>query len=99
MHLYNAVNDQVLTLDEATAGVKVALWDSADPNLFMLSDADKTLSLYIYMPTSLDGPSMLAAPSSTHHLSCHVCIYILCFGRGELDALMHRKVALQKALA
>ena len=80
MHLYNAVNDQVLTLEEATADVKVALWDTADPNLFLLSDDGKMLSIYLYMPTSLDGPSTLAAPISTvtRHTSCHMYILVMC---------------------
>ena len=55
VYLYNAFNDQVLALEEVTSGVKGVLWDTADPNLLLLSDG-KTLSVYIYMPTSLDGP-------------------------------------------
>lgn len=56
VHLYNAVNDEVLLLMDATTGLKAALWDATDPNLFIISDG-KTLYTYLYMPTSLQGPS------------------------------------------
>ena len=56
VHLYNAVNDQILLLEEVTQGLKSALWDAADPSHFLLSDG-KMLYTYVYMPTSLQGPS------------------------------------------
>ena len=56
VHLYNAVNDQLLLMEEVTQGLKSALWDTADPSHFLLSDG-KVLYTYVYMPTSLQGPS------------------------------------------
>ena len=59
VHLYNAVNDQLLHVEEVAAGLKTAMWDAADPNLLLLSDG-KMLYAYVYMPTSLNGPSKFA---------------------------------------
>jgi len=54
VHLYNAVNDQLLHLEEVSLGLATALWDAADPNLFLLSDG-QMLYTFLYSPVSLHG--------------------------------------------
>ncbi|KAL0053124.1 hypothetical protein WJX82_001225 [Trebouxia sp. C0006] len=54
VHLYNAVNDQLLHLEEVSLGLATALWDAADPNLFLLSDG-QVLYTFLYSPVSLHG--------------------------------------------
>ena len=54
MHLYNAVNDQLLHLDEVSLGLETALWDAIDPNIFLLS-AGQMLYTFLYSPVSLHG--------------------------------------------
>lgn len=54
VHLYNAVNDQLLHLEELSLGLATALWDAADPNLFLLSDG-QALYTFLYWPVSLHG--------------------------------------------
>ncbi|KAL0039283.1 hypothetical protein WJX79_001413 [Trebouxia sp. C0005] len=54
VHLYNAVNDQLLHLEEVSLGLATALWDAADPNLFLLSDG-QVLYTFLYSPVSLLG--------------------------------------------
>ncbi len=67
VHLYNAVNDQLLHLEEVSLGLATALWDAADPNLFLLSDG-QVLYTFLYSPVSLHG-----AGEHTHGCcSCYV---------------------------
>ena len=54
VHLYNAVNDQLLHLGEVSMGLAAALWDTIDRNVFLLSDG-QTLFIYLYSPYSLLG--------------------------------------------
>lgn len=54
VHLYNAVNDQLLHLEEISMGLTAALWDTMDPNAFLLSDGQMLLT-YLYSPNSLMG--------------------------------------------
>ena len=54
VHLYNAVNDQLLHLGEVSMGLAAALWDTMDPNVFLLSDG-QMLFTYLYSPNSLLG--------------------------------------------
>ena len=54
VHLYNAVNDQLLHLEEISMGLVAALWDAMDPNIFLLSDG-QMLFTYLYSPNSLLG--------------------------------------------
>lgn len=54
VHLYNAVNDQLLHLEEVSMGLTAALWDTMDPNVFLLSDGQMLLT-YLYSPNSLMG--------------------------------------------
>ena len=69
VHLYNAVNDQLLHLEEVSLGLATALWDAADPNLFLLSDG-QVLYTFLYSPVSLHG-----AGKRTHGCSsCCVAI-------------------------
>lgn len=56
VHLYNAVNDQLLPVEAVATGLKTAVWDAADSTVFLLSDG-KMMYTYLYMPTSLNGPS------------------------------------------
>ena len=65
VHLYNAVNDQLLHLEEVSLGLAIALWDAADPNLFLLSDG-QVLYTFLYSPVSLHG-----AGEHTH--ACCLC--------------------------
>ena len=65
VHLYNAVNDQLLHLEEVSLGLATALWDAADPNLFLLSDG-QVLYTFLYSPVSLHG-----AGKRTH--GCSLC--------------------------
>ena len=55
MHLYNAVNDQLLPLEDISQGVAFAHWDAAEPDVFLLSDG-QSLFVYLYLPNSLQGP-------------------------------------------
>ena len=52
MYLYNAVNDQLLQLEEISIGLAAALWDAMDPNVFLLSDG-QMLFTFLYTPNSL----------------------------------------------
>ena len=54
VHLYNAVNDQLLHLGDISMGLAAALWDTMDPNVFLLSDGHM-LFTYLYCPNSLLG--------------------------------------------
>lgn len=54
VHLYNAVNDQLLHLGEVSMGLAAALWDTMDPHVFLLSDG-QMLFTYLYSPNSLLG--------------------------------------------
>ncbi len=69
VHLYNAVNDQLLHLEEVPLGLATALWDAADPNLFLLSDG-QVLYTFLYSPVSLHGAGKHA------HGCCSCCVSI-----------------------
>lgn len=58
VYLYNAVNDQLLLLEEISVGLAAALWDVVDSNVFLLSDG-QTLFTYIYSPNHLLGTGKL----------------------------------------
>lgn len=62
VQLYNAVNDQLLHLEEVSLGLAAALWDAADPNVLLLSDGHM-LYTYLYSPVSLHG-------AGTHTCMC-----------------------------
>ena len=59
VYLYNAVNDQLLLLEEASVGLATALWDALDSNVFLLSDG-QTLFTYLYSPNHLLGTGKLS---------------------------------------
>ena len=54
VHLYTAVIDQLLHIEEVSLGLVAALWDAADPNVFLLSDG-QMLYTYLYLPNFLQG--------------------------------------------
>ena len=75
VHLYNAVNDQLLHLEEVSLGLAIALWDAADPNLFLLSDG-QVLYTFLYSPVSLHGAGKHAQAAACA-ASAKVCCILL----------------------
>lgn len=75
-YLYNAVNDQLLQLEETSAGLATALWDAVDPHVFLLSDGHM-LFTYLYSSNHLLGsgrtPSIAHTNSSA--LAVNFCTY------------------------
>jgi len=55
VNLFNPVNDQVLPVPKFTGSLEAALWDGADPNVFVLADA-RQFYVYVYAPVSISGP-------------------------------------------
>lgn len=47
--LFNPVNDQVLVIPKFTGSLEGALWDVADPNVFVLAD-NRQFYVYVYAP-------------------------------------------------
>ena len=78
VHLYNAVNDHLLHLEELSLGLATALWDAADPNIFLLSDG-QMLYTYLYSPLSLQG-------AGKHSVNIH---QVECTLRQHCVPLMH----------
>ena len=82
VHLYNAVSDQLIPLGEITLGLAVALWDAADPCVFVLSDG-QTLLTYLYSPNALQGSGKHALPASGIQSSFTtqgaMCNAVLCY--------------------
>ena len=85
VHLYNAINDQLLHLEEVSLGLAVALWDAADPNLFLLSDGQVLYTFCIpqYLYTVQVSIHMAAARAvsavkrkllpNVQHPACDTC--------------------------
>ncbi|MEW5318051.1 MAG: hypothetical protein WDW38_009304 [Sanguina aurantia] len=58
LFLFNPVNDQVLELPEQSSKAENVMWDVVELNLLAVADAN-SISVYLYVPISLDGPSIL----------------------------------------
>ncbi|MEW5304579.1 MAG: hypothetical protein WDW36_007181 [Sanguina aurantia] len=58
LFLFNPVNDQVLELPEQSGKAENVMWDVVEMNLLAVADAN-SISVYLYVPISLDGPSIL----------------------------------------
>ncbi|KAK3285957.1 hypothetical protein CYMTET_6459 [Cymbomonas tetramitiformis] len=54
VNLFNPVNDQVLPVPKFTGALESMLWDSADPNVFVLAD-NRQFYVYVYTPVSISG--------------------------------------------
>lgn len=76
VYLYNAVNDQLLQLEEASAGLATALWDAVDPHVFLLSDGHM-LFTYLYSSNHLlgSGKTPSIAHSNSTALAVNFCIW------------------------
>ena len=76
VQLYNAVNDQLLPLNDVSLGLATALWDAVDPNVFLLSDG-QTLFVFLYLPISLQGPGEPSAVAVGCTVAAAVAIALL----------------------
>ena len=57
-YLYNPVDDSMALVPNFSSTVSKAIWDVTHPNMFITYDKGK-LNTYLYMQTSLDGPTIL----------------------------------------
>lgn len=53
---------QVLELPEQSSKAENVMWDVVELNLLAVADAN-SISVYLYVPISLDGPSILLVSS------------------------------------
>lgn len=57
-YLYNPVDDSMALIPNFSSTVTKAIWDVTHPNMFITYDKGR-LNTYLYMQTSLDGPTIL----------------------------------------
>eukprot|EP00873_Tetraselmis_striata_P029142 jgi/Tetstr1/449406/TSEL_036501.t1 len=57
VHLYNPVNDQVLSVPGFNGVMDSMLWDCADSNVFAIFDSSN-IHCYVYHPVTINGPTI-----------------------------------------
>lgn len=57
LYLFNPVNDQVLPVPEFHTRADNVMWDTLDPNVFVVADGSG-LYIYLHRPVSLSGPKL-----------------------------------------
>jgi WD repeat-containing protein 19 len=58
-YVYNPVDDAVIGIEKFAGSADRIMWDVADPNIFVASDA-KTFTTYVYSPVTRWGPKVHA---------------------------------------